>query len=144
MTLRHENIVNHMAFWDEKHKSFLGEETRFYLVMEYCRGGSLEDYIVKRRRAQQAFEHELIESWACQICECMLYMHSQSIIHRDIKPENILLTADYLHIKVRININPFHSLRSLLPSCLTTHTHTHTHVCHRFAISASQRNLTRC
>ena len=66
-----------------------------YFVMEYCKGGELFDYIVKKKR--------LKEAEACcffqQIINGVEYLHNQGIIHRDLKPENLLLD-DNNHIKI--------------------------------------------
>jgi 5'-AMP-activated protein kinase catalytic alpha subunit len=58
-----------------------------FLVMEYCPGGELFDYIAKHQRLDQ--------SEACrffhQILQGVEYLHGLSIVHRDLKPENMLL-----------------------------------------------------
>eukprot|EP01084_Bolivina_argentea_P310030 536356_1 len=58
-------------------------EKEFWIVLEYCSGGSIETI------AGKCDENQL-----CKIIKDVLnglkYLHSKSIIHRDIKPENIL------------------------------------------------------
>ncbi|KAG2388487.1 hypothetical protein C9374_000651 [Naegleria lovaniensis] len=100
LTLLQENIVKHYYIFEEKKKGVMNEQTRFYIVMEYCADGSLELEINKRQREQRPFETELVKRWTRQICQCMNYMHSQSIVHRDIKPDNILLAKNKQFIKV--------------------------------------------
>lgn len=100
LTLLQENIVKHYYVFEEKKKGVMNEQTRFYIVMEYCADGSLELEINKRQREQRPFETELVKKWTRQICQCMNYMHSQSIVHRDIKPDNILLAKNKQFIKV--------------------------------------------
>ncbi|KAL0488272.1 serine/threonine-protein kinase Nek, partial [Acrasis kona] len=100
MTLRHENIVDHMMFFEDVKKSFTGEETRFYLVMEYSEDGSLEDYIIAQKKLNQTISVETILKWTTQICECMRYMHKDGLIHRDIKSENLLLSNNHQTMKV--------------------------------------------
>ena len=60
------------------------------LVMEYCPGGDLRNYINR--------EHHLSEDMACklfqQICYGAQYLHCNNIAHRDLKPENILLDSN--------------------------------------------------
>ncbi|CAG0896287.1 unnamed protein product [Cyprideis torosa] len=65
-------------------------ERKIILILEYCPGGELFDYIVARDR--------LPENEACiffrQIISAVGYIHSQGFAHRDIKPENLLLDDD--------------------------------------------------
>lgn len=63
---------------------------KIYLIMEYCSGGELFDYIVSKQR--------LKEREACRIYQELLsgieYLNKNLICHRDIKPENLLLDYD--------------------------------------------------
>ncbi|CAD8154103.1 unnamed protein product [Paramecium pentaurelia] len=56
-----------------------------YLVMEYCSGGTLKDYIQKKLT-----EDEIIGIMR-SLLSAVEYLHAQGIIHRDIKPDNILI-----------------------------------------------------
>ena len=58
-----------------------------YLVMEYCKNGSLEDLIktYKKLSVNQAIEI------AIKICEVLEFIHNKNIVHHDIKPSNILM-----------------------------------------------------
>ena len=64
----------------------------YYIVMEYCSKGELFNYIVNKRRLNEAeaayFFYQLING--------LEYLHSIGISHRDIKPENLLLTNNYI------------------------------------------------
>jgi serine/threonine protein kinase len=61
----------------------------FYLVMEYCDGGSLRDRLVGSRPLSMDFVALVIG----QTCEALDYAHRHGVIHRDIKPENIMFTT---------------------------------------------------
>ena len=65
-------------------------EDSFYSVMEFCEGGELFNYIVKKNRLSENesafFFYQLING--------LEYIHSLGIVHRDLKPENLLLTID--------------------------------------------------
>lgn len=55
--------------------------------MEYCQGGELFYYILKKRSISES-EAVLILK---QAFTALKYLHSNNISHRDIKPENFLL-----------------------------------------------------
>ena len=70
----------------------------YYIVMEYCEGGNLFDYLVKNRRL---FNDEAAFFYY-QLINGLEYIHSLGIVHGDLKPENILLTKEHI-----IKINDF-------------------------------------
>ena len=88
--LKHKNIIQLYEIM-ETNKSL-------YIVMEYCEGKELFEYIVKRK--------SLTEREACryfqQIINGVEYLHLSNITHRDLKPENLLLDN-----KKRIIISDF-------------------------------------
>ena len=78
-SLDHPNII--------KFYHHIRDEEILYLVMEYCKGGSLDKIrAYGPRAASEVFD------WALTITDTMKVVHSNAIIHHDIKPENILLT----------------------------------------------------
>ncbi|XP_060641624.2 serine/threonine-protein kinase ULK1 isoform X2 [Anolis sagrei] len=78
--LKHENIV---ALYD-----FQELANSVYLVMEYCNGGDLADYL----HSMRALSEDTIRLFLQQIAGAMKVLHSKGIIHRDLKPQNILLS----------------------------------------------------
>lgn len=78
------NIVKALtAFADDLH---------YYIVMEYCEGGDLLDWILKRKKALH--ERDALSSIIVPLLNSLCQMHSMGIIHRDIKLENIFLGKD--------------------------------------------------
>jgi len=80
--LQHENVV---ALLDCKETS-----NHVYLVMEYCNGGDLADYL----NAKGTLSEDTIRSFLRQLAGAMKAMVSKDIVHRDLKPQNILLSHD--------------------------------------------------
>lgn len=80
--LQHENVV---CLLDCK------ETPQYvYIVMEYCNGGDLADYLLQRGTLSE----DTIRLFTKQICGAMKALQSKGIIHRDLKPQNILLCYD--------------------------------------------------
>jgi eukaryotic-like serine/threonine-protein kinase len=65
-------------------------DRRPFIVMEYLRGGSLED----RLREHGAQEPARVLDWLEQAAAALDAAHANGIVHRDIKPGNLLLTPD--------------------------------------------------
>ncbi|KAK2502304.1 hypothetical protein MC885_018891, partial [Smutsia gigantea] len=78
--LQHENIV---ALYDVQELP-----NSVFLVMEYCNGGDLADYL----QAKGTLSEDTIRVFLHQIAAAMRTLHSKGIIHRDLKPQNILLS----------------------------------------------------
>jgi serine/threonine protein kinase len=77
----HSNIINY--------KHCFVEETKIYLVMEHCEGGSL------RQKINSTSEDlDSIWDWMLILTETMQFVHNKGIVHHDIKPDNILFTED--------------------------------------------------
>lgn len=78
--LQHENIV---ALYDVQETP-----SSVFLVMEYCNGGDLADYL----QAKGTLREDTLRVFLQQIAAAMKILHSKGIIHRDLKPQNILLS----------------------------------------------------
>ncbi len=73
---------------------FFSEGQRYYMVMEYVDGYTLEELL--ERNNNSPFSERRILGWARQLCDVLEYLHSQNppIIFRDMKPGNIMLTRN--------------------------------------------------
>jgi serine/threonine protein kinase len=77
--LKHQNLVQlRDFFWDD---------TRYFLVMDYCPGGTLFDYIVSKEKIEEPMAALILE----QIVAAIAYCHSYGVAHRDLKPENVMI-----------------------------------------------------
>ena len=59
--------------------------------MELAEGGSLKDYLDKRRKRDLLSEEDVLEVFT-QLCEAVRYLHAKKIHHRDLKPANVFLS----------------------------------------------------
>lgn len=80
-TAKHPNIVSLLEVIK------LPQET--ILIMEYCDGGDLAEFLEKRKRLPEDVAKKFLQ----QIVAALDFMNDRRIIHRDIKPKNILLTT---------------------------------------------------
>ncbi|KAL7722413.1 Protein kinase domain containing protein [Entamoeba marina] len=95
----HTNIVKFIAVavknieYPRLRDSFnLNELHDINLVMEYCDGGNLKNYIVNYRKNIGNMPLDLIGNIFYQVTEAQHYLHFEKrIIHRDIKPDNYLI-----------------------------------------------------
>lgn len=74
---------------------FLHLGAGFYIVMEYCAGGNLEQDLSKRRESnpKRYLTDDGLLRLVYQVGSALRTLHSRNIIHRDVKPGNILLTG---------------------------------------------------
>ena len=79
--LKHDHIV-------EIYDYFVDKVDR-YLVMEYCDGGHLGDYMLTNKPDVTTRMRFMLD-----ISQGICFLHTQGIIHRDIKPESIYLSLE--------------------------------------------------
>lgn len=77
--LRHPNILRMYGYFYD--------DTRIYLILEYCPGGELYKKLVQRVR----FSERTSAGFIADLASALSYCHKKHVIHRDIKPENLLL-----------------------------------------------------
>ena len=71
----------------------LHDETYLYIIMPYCEGGSLVDWIFDRRDRI----HEKFGGFAAvylNLLENLEYLHSNGVCHRDLSPDNCMVLGN--------------------------------------------------
>jgi serine/threonine-protein kinase ULK/ATG1 len=67
------------------------KDGKIYLILEYCNGGDLSNYIQKKCIT---FDNR----YFFQILDGLEYLYNNQVLHRDIKPQNILIHNDSIKI----------------------------------------------
>jgi serine/threonine protein kinase len=82
--------LNHAAL--PRVTDYFTESNRVFLVMQFIPGPDLAE-IISRKRGP--FPRQEVITWADQILEALIYLHSpeHQIVHRDIKPHNLKIRA---------------------------------------------------
>ncbi|XP_055343291.1 serine/threonine-protein kinase ULK3-like isoform X2 [Paramacrobiotus metropolitanus] len=80
-SLKHDFIV--------EMKDFTWDSDNIYLILEYCSGGDLSNFIRTRRRLPEAICRRFVQ----QIGKAMQFLRSKHVAHMDLKPKNILLSS---------------------------------------------------
>lgn len=86
----HKNIVRII---DSSIGKLLAGGYEVFILMEYCTGGHLVDFM-NTRLTERLAEHEILKIFS-DICQGVAHMHTQNppIIHRDLKIENVLISG---------------------------------------------------
>ncbi len=87
MRLTHQNLP--------KVYDYFSSGDRYYIIMEYIRGKTLEQFLDARKG--RPVDEQLALSWALQVCRAMHFLSVQKprpIVFRDLKPSNIMIERD--------------------------------------------------
>lgn len=80
--LAHPNIV---AIYDTG-----ADSGRHYIVMEFCAGGTLRDFLAR----EGPLSPDRVLAIGSSICDALGYAHDNDVVHRDVKPANVLIAGD--------------------------------------------------
>ncbi|XP_062154872.1 serine/threonine-protein kinase ATG1a isoform X3 [Alnus glutinosa] len=87
-------------------------EDRIYLVLEYCDGGDLADYIHRHSKVSETVARHFMK----QLAAGLQILQEKHLIHRDLKPQNLLLSTR--EGTPLLKIGDFGFARSLMPQGL--------------------------
>lgn len=65
-------------------------ESKLFLVMDYCSGGDLGKLLSKKKKLTE----ELARIYICEILLALEALHKAMIIFRDLKPDNVVLDEE--------------------------------------------------
>lgn len=69
-------------------KHFTWDANYIYLILDYCSGGNLDEFIKQKGRLSEF----MVQHFTQQLVLGLEVLHSQNIVHCDLKPANILLS----------------------------------------------------
>ena len=82
MKLTHSNIVTLRAFEENNGNPFL--------VMDYIKGQTLDDYLAEKGRLSEDETIRLLKP----VAAALDFAHARGIVHRDVKPGNVMIAKD--------------------------------------------------
>ncbi|KAL4015164.1 hypothetical protein IC575_027401 [Cucumis melo] len=80
-TVNHPNIIHLFEA--------IQTDDSIYLILEYCAGGDLWDYINRHGKVSEAVARDLMR----QLASGLKVLQEKHLIHRDLKPQNLLLSS---------------------------------------------------
>ena len=86
--LDHPNIMKVLEFYQD--------DNSYYLILEYCEGQELFDYLINKGTFNEKNACFILK----QLLSSVSHAHKNKIVHRDLKPENIMIQGSDLNIKI--------------------------------------------
>jgi len=88
------NCENIVKYYDSSK-----DENNIYILMEYCNGKNLRNYIDENANNNTLIQENILYNIICQICTGIGEIHNKNIIHRDLNLKNIFMN-DNMIIKI--------------------------------------------
>ena len=92
MDTNHPNIIKLFEIKETKKK--------IYLVIEYCNGGTLQNFLEKNNPPSE----EIVQFLMKQIIDAIKYLHNKKIVHRDLILSNIMINYEDENDRINNNI----------------------------------------
>ena len=87
--------LNNDNIWITQLRYSFIDNNHLYLIMDYCPGGDLMNYLIQK----DWLSEEEARFYIAEIILCVHSLHKINCIHRDLKPDNILIGEDG-HLKL--------------------------------------------
>ena len=76
-------------------RNLVKDAFRYYVVMDYAKGETLEAYLMNYRKPGLAITREVV----CRLAAVLDYAHGKGLVHRDVKPANVMVEIDGQSVK---------------------------------------------
>jgi serine/threonine protein kinase len=83
---------------------FVDTSASFFLVLEFCDGGDLED---ATKADQDKLGERQVASFIKQMLEGLAHLHAKTICHRDIKPQNAMVVGRATSERAKVKLGDF-------------------------------------
>lgn len=88
--ITHENVV--------RMHDVVETSQAVYIVMEYCQGGDLAQYVKTKKQLDEYEVQEIVH----QVAQGLKELYRKDIMHRDIKLQNLLRSTEGATVKIKI------------------------------------------